>query len=513
MEHPQRRAEASCERQRHAVTAARVTRVREPAARGARAAWPLYCTCSTQVRYSSAAISQVVASGRGQFTPARQLSASDPAVLLDDGRAATTSQLAALPSAWRQPQHMLTVEPCPPAEGRQGQPSRVLLNPRDMAALGVSMGEPVLLCATTPLTALTARCRLGRAAAAARARKTHPADGRCRRHTSSTLDTHGIGSEAWQAFQQALAQHRPALAIGTAWPAAHASEHSALLSAMLRSNAGAALGDKIQVWPIEHAQRAGQLRVLPAASCTLAVRSTPAAGAARTAVPLPAGGTLRTYLRSRLQGQYVVPGNEIVVSLLGEKRVLCITALRSEVDPVSIGEEQAAVYLIGSGTDVEISEAVDTGAQPPKQAWAAALAPSTTKADSSPEPQAEPEPEPELALGQTRGVAGEGAYPPPAVGGLEAQLASVRELLGVALHTPDRMEQLGLRPPSGVLLYGPPGTGKTLIARSLAAECGDEVAFVSIDGAEIVGKYVGESEARLREVFEAAAHAPCRTDA
>ena len=410
---------------------------------------------------------------------------------------------------------MLTVEPCPPAEGRQGQPSRVLLNPRDMAALGVSMGEPVLLCATTPLTALTARCRLGRAAAAARARKTHPADGRCRRHTSSTLDTHGIGSEAWQAFQQALAQHRPALAIGTAWPAAHASEHSALLSAMLRSNAGAALGDKIQVWPIEHAQRAGQLRVLPAASCTLAVRSTPAAGAARTAVPLPAGGTLRTYLRSRLQGQYVVPGNEIVVSLLGEKRVLCITALRSEVSPVSIGEEQAAVYLIGSGTDVEISEAVDTGAQPPKQAWAAALAPSTTKADSSPEPQAEPEPEPEpeLALGQTRGVAGEGAYPPPAVGGLEAQLASVRELLGVALHTPDRMEQLGLRPPSGVLLYGPPGTGKTLIARSLAAECGDEVAFVSIDGAEIVGKYVGESEARLREVFEAAAHAPCRTDA
>lgn len=325
----------------------------------------------------------------------------------------------------------------------------------------------------------------------------------CRSRAPSASESRDIGSNAWQAFQRALAERSPGVAVGIAWPAAQAREQVALLSATLRINIGAALGDKVEVWPVERARREGRLQVLPASSCTLTWRRTAASAAS---LQLPVAGTLHTHLRSRLQGQYVVPGNEMVVQLLGEKRVVEVTALQShrEADATSAATQQQlpVLYLIGAGTDLQISEGV-AGTQP-RQAWSASAA------DDDAAASGEVEPEPELAPESRRGG---GAAGPPVVGGLEPQLASVRELLNVALHTPLQMEQLGLRPPTGVLLYGPPGTGKTLIARTLAAECGDEVAFVSIDGSEIVGKYVGESEARLREVFQAAADVPgtCRS--
>ena len=59
-----------------------------------------------------------------------------------------------------------------------------------------------------------------------------------------------------------------------------------------------------------------------------------------------------------------------------------------------------------------------------------------------------------------------------------------------------------IEPPRGVLLYGPPGTGKTLIARAVATEV--QATFIHVNGPEIMQKYVGESEGRLREVFEQA---------
>ena len=72
---------------------------------------------------------------------------------------------------------------------------------------------------------------------------------------------------------------------------------------------------------------------------------------------------------------------------------------------------------------------------------------------------------------------------------------------------PQIFERLGIDPPKGVLLYGPPGTGKTLIARSVANET--EAYFTSISGPEIMGKFYGESEARLRSIFDdAQKHTP-----
>jgi len=94
------------------------------------------------------------------------------------------------------------------------------------------------------------------------------------------------------------------------------------------------------------------------------------------------------------------------------------------------------------------------------------------------------------------------------IGGLEEVKQELRELVELPLKRPELLAQLGLEPTRGVLLVGPPGTGKTLTARSLAAELG--VNYIAITGPEIMGKYYGESEGRLRDLFEKAArNAPC----
>src|SRR5690625_568424 len=88
------------------------------------------------------------------------------------------------------------------------------------------------------------------------------------------------------------------------------------------------------------------------------------------------------------------------------------------------------------------------------------------------------------------------------VGGLGATIDRVREMIEIPLKHPELFARLGIDPPKGVLLHGPPGTGKTLLARAVANE--SDAAFFHIAGPEIMGRYYGESEQRLREVFEGA---------
>lgn len=85
------------------------------------------------------------------------------------------------------------------------------------------------------------------------------------------------------------------------------------------------------------------------------------------------------------------------------------------------------------------------------------------------------------------------------VGGLRNQVQKIREMIELPLKYPELFERAGIDPPKGVLLYGPPGTGKTLIAKAVANETDAHFSFVT--GPEIVGKFYGESEARLREIF------------
>jgi len=94
------------------------------------------------------------------------------------------------------------------------------------------------------------------------------------------------------------------------------------------------------------------------------------------------------------------------------------------------------------------------------------------------------------------------------VGGLADVLRELRELIEIPLKRPDLMTKIGLEPTRGVLLVGPPGTGKTLTARALAAQLG--VKCIAIVGPEVIGKYYGEAESRLRRIFERAVRsAPC----
>ena len=94
------------------------------------------------------------------------------------------------------------------------------------------------------------------------------------------------------------------------------------------------------------------------------------------------------------------------------------------------------------------------------------------------------------------------------VGGLSEVIQELKELIAIPLKRPDLLAKIGLEPTRGVLLVGPPGTGKTLTARALAEELG--VSYIAIVGPEMIGKYYGEGEQRLREIFDRAAKsAPC----
>ena len=93
------------------------------------------------------------------------------------------------------------------------------------------------------------------------------------------------------------------------------------------------------------------------------------------------------------------------------------------------------------------------------------------------------------------------------IGGLNEQIRELREVIELPLKYPHLFRELGVEPPKGVLLYGPPGCGKTLLAKAVANEI--DAYFIAINGPEIMSKFYGESEARLREIFEEAKkHSP-----
>ena len=93
------------------------------------------------------------------------------------------------------------------------------------------------------------------------------------------------------------------------------------------------------------------------------------------------------------------------------------------------------------------------------------------------------------------------------VGGMRETIELVRESVELPITHPEIFEKLGIRPHKGILFYGPPGTGKTLLARAVASECGAH--FIAVSGPEILNKYWGQSEAKLRAVFnEARAKSP-----
>ena len=88
------------------------------------------------------------------------------------------------------------------------------------------------------------------------------------------------------------------------------------------------------------------------------------------------------------------------------------------------------------------------------------------------------------------------------IGGLKGEIQKIREMVELPIRYPELFERLGIDPPKGVLLFGPPGTGKTLLAKAVANE--SDANFIDISGPELVSKFVGESEEKLREIFNEA---------
>jgi transitional endoplasmic reticulum ATPase len=111
------------------------------------------------------------------------------------------------------------------------------------------------------------------------------------------------------------------------------------------------------------------------------------------------------------------------------------------------------------------------------------------------------------AAGKTQGLT-EDIVTYDDLGGMEREVAKIREMIELPLSHPEIFERLGMTPPKGVLLHGLPGTGKTLLARAVAHE--SDAAFIYVSGPEIIQKFYGESEARLRKIFDdARRRAPC----
>jgi transitional endoplasmic reticulum ATPase len=156
------------------------------------------------------------------------------------------------------------------------------------------------------------------------------------------------------------------------------------------------------------------------------------------------------YLRRYLDGRVLTRGDVIEISVMGRKIELVATKISPSAEAV----------IMGDRTGIEISE------KPAKEEIAT---PRITYED---------------------------------IGGLGPEIKKIREMIELPMKHPELFERLGVEAPKGVLLHGPPGTGKTLLAKALASETNSH--FQTLSGPEIMSKYYGESEERLRGIFKEA---------
>ena len=279
-------------------------------------------------------------------------------------------------------------------------------------------------------------------------------------------------------------------AVAKVWPGGtDATDGTVLIDADTRANAGVKVGDAVVVSPVDVADAD---RVVVAAPAELA------------SVDVSRKVVERALARD-LRDRPVTRGEAVHVERLGGLRFVVDDTDPSGTVRVSSSTDVTVVYGDGAGDDADATDAVAAGGD--------RVQGSGTRDGDLRGPNATSD---GSASSGTDGVPA-GDAPPPAertagttyedIGGLDEELELVRETIELPLSEPEVFTRLGIDPPKGVLLHGPPGTGKTLIARAVANEV--DATFVTVDGPEIMSKYKGESEERLREVFaEAREQAP-----
>jgi len=176
-------------------------------------------------------------------------------------------------------------------------------------------------------------------------------------------------------------------------------------------------------------------------------------------------GQISPFIRDKLSGQPVTEGQTIRTSL-----GFGLMGGQSQAVPMKVASTTpSGTVVITDDTEIEISEVPAEELTGPSEAGGSGDGPDVTYED---------------------------------IGGLDNELEQVREMIELPMRHPELFKRLGINPPKGVLLHGPPGTGKTLIAKAVANEI--DANFHTISGPEIMSKYYGESEEKLREVFEEA---------
>jgi transitional endoplasmic reticulum ATPase len=156
------------------------------------------------------------------------------------------------------------------------------------------------------------------------------------------------------------------------------------------------------------------------------------------------------FVKRKLIGRPLTRGNMVIVGTLGTSFPLVAVV----VQPAT------GVAVVGEGTELSLKE----------------------------------EPVKEGAAAQAQGISYED------IGGLREPIQKIREMVELPMRHPELFERLGIEAPKGVLIYGPPGTGKTLLAKAVASE--SDANFIHIGGPELVSKFVGESEEKLRQIFK-----------
>ncbi|PCH40447.1 AAA family ATPase [Wolfiporia cocos MD-104 SS10] len=293
-----------------------------------------------------------------------------------------------------------------------------------------------------------------------------------------------------------------AFAVGIAWPSHEVSQDSVFVSSSLLLTAGVTDGARVTITPLNNAKLPSRFPSLRKVQTARTVRvkeitnsATPPQGSARSKPLGPSNTKRRDWLTLLIREalvdlKYLTPTQTLDVVYEGQGRRFCVTA-------VSANQEIEDT----SGSDLARSlEALSLHASP--KLWVvdwdtAVFIDQKQDEDAVPNQPAARTAEPLPAVD---------AY--TAVGGLEKQIAQVRDLIEIPLTRPELFRHFGLKPPRGILLHGPPGTGKTHLARAIAAST--RAAVLVVNGPELSSAYHGETEARLRDVFaDARARSPC----
>ncbi|MDO9706836.1 CDC48 family AAA ATPase [Paracraurococcus lichenis] len=226
------------------------------------------------------------------------------------------------------------------------------------------------------------------------------------------------------------------------------------LDGLQRANAGVTAGERVAVTRSE-ARPAIRVTLAPAQKNLRLSGSSEALRRTFLGRPLAAGDIVSTSVYQRRPGAEGVP-EEVVRQLLGQQ-AYALQEIRLSV----VGTTPRGIVRVGPETEIELlPEFVE--------------AKETRRADVTYDD----------------------------IGGLGNAVDQVREMVELPLRHPELFQRLGIDPPKGVILHGPPGTGKTLLAKAVANE--SEASFFSIAGPEIMGSHYGESEQRLRDIFQEA---------